>query len=73
MKASRCHLLSALARKREARAAQERLVSAAIGIIRHAARSQRLYRRRSNTSMNVDRLTRSVAPIDEALGRERRG
>lgn len=64
--------MPALARKREARAAQERPVRAAAGLIRHAARIQGLHVRRSNTSMNVDRLTRHVAPIDEALGRERR-
>ena len=66
-------LLSTLARKREARAAHERLVNAAAGIILHAARSQGLYRRRSNTGMNVDGLTRHVTPIDTALGRKRRG
>lgn len=66
-------LLSTLARKRKARAAQERRVSAATSIILHAARSQGLYARQSNTGMNVDGLTRRVAPIDEALGRERRG
>lgn len=64
-------LLPTLARKREARAAQERLVNAAAGLIRQAARSQGLYARRSNTGMNVDGLTRRVAPIDEALGRKR--
>lgn len=73
MKASRYHLLSMLARKREARAAQERLVRAAAGLIRQAARSQWLYVRRPNTGMNVDGLTRRVAHIDAALGRERRG
>lgn len=73
MKASRYHLLSMLARKREARAAQERLVRAAAGLIRQAARSQWLYARRPNTGMNVDGLTRRVAHIDAALGRERRG
>ena len=66
-------LLSTLARKREARAAQKRLVRAAAGLIRRASRSQGLYVRRSNASANVDRLTRHVTPIDEALGRERRG
>lgn len=71
MKARRYHLLSTLTRKREARAAQKRLVSAATSIILHAARSQGLYARRSNTSMNVDELARHVAPIDAALGRER--
>lgn len=64
-------LLPTLARKREARAAQGRLVNAAAGLIRQAARSQGLYARRSNTGMNVDGLTRRVAPIDEALGRKR--
>ena len=64
-------LLSTLARKRGARAAQERLVRAATGIILHAARSQGLYARRSNASANVDGLARRVAPIDAALGRER--
>lgn len=73
MKASRYHLLSMLARKREVRAAQERLVRAAAGLIRQAARSQWLYVRRSNTGMSVDGLTRRVAHIDAALGRERRG
>lgn len=66
-------LLSTLARKREARAAQERLVNAAAGLIRQAARSQGLHVRRSNASANVDGLTRRVAPIDAALGRKRRG
>lgn len=66
-------LLSTLARKRGARAAQERLVRAAAGLIRQASRSQGLYGQRSNTVMNVDGLTRRVAPIDAALGRERRG
>lgn len=66
-------LLSTLARKREARSAQERLVSAAAGLIRQAARSQGLYVLRSNASANVDGLARRVARIDEALGRERRG
>lgn len=66
-------LLSTLARKREARAAQERLVNAAAGLIRQAARSQWLHVRRSNASANVDGLTRRVAPIDAALGRKRRG
>ena len=73
MKASRYHLLSMLARKREARAAQERLVRAAAGLIRQASRSQGFYVRRSNAGANVDGPTRHVAPIDEALGRERRG
>lgn len=73
MKARRCRLLSTLARKREARATQERLVSAAAGLIRQASRSQGFYWRRSNTGMNVDGLTRRVATIDAALGRERRG
>lgn len=71
MKASRYHLLSMLARKREARAAQERLVRAAAGLIRQAARSQGLHRRRSNASANVDGLARHVAHIDAALGRKR--
>lgn len=64
-------LLSTLTRKRGARAAQERLVRAATGIILHAARSQGLYVRRSNASVNVDVLARHVAHIDAALGRER--
>ena len=64
-------LLSTLARKREARSAQERLVSAAAGLIRQASRSQWLYARRSNASANVDELARHVAPIDAALGRKR--
>lgn len=64
-------LLSTLARKRGARAAQERLVRAATGIILHAARSQGLYVRRSNASANVDVLARHVTHIDAALGRER--
>jgi hypothetical protein len=64
-------LLSTLARKREARAAQERLVRAAAGLIRQDARSQGLYVLRSNASANVDGMTRRVAPIDAALGRER--
>lgn len=71
MKARRYRLLSTLARKREARAAQGRLVRAAAGLIRHAASSQELYARRSNTSANVDELARHVAPIDAALGRKR--
>lgn len=73
MKEGRYHLLSMLARKRAARAAQKRLVNAATGIIRHAARSQGLYVRRSSGSVNVDGLARHVALIDAALGRERRG
>lgn len=64
-------LLSTLARKRKARAAQKRLVNAKTCIILHAARSQGLYVRRSNASANVDVLTRHVAHIDAALGRER--
>jgi hypothetical protein len=64
-------LLSTLARKREARAAQERLVRAAAGLIRQASRSQGLYGQRSNTSVNIDGLARHVAHIDAALGRER--
>lgn len=71
MKARRYRLLSTLARKREARAAQERLVRAAAGLIRHAARSQGLYVRRTNASANVDGLARHVAPIDAALRRKR--
>lgn len=63
--------MSTLARKREARAAQERLVRAATGIILHAARSQGLYARRPNTRANVDGLALRVARIDAALGRER--
>lgn len=63
--------LSMLARKREARVAQKRLVSAATGLILHAARSQGLYARRSNASVNVDGVARRVAPIDAALGRKR--
>ena len=64
-------LLPTLARKREARAAQERLVRAAAGLIRHAARSREINLRRSNASANVDGLARHVAPIDAALGRKR--
>ena len=64
-------LLSTLARKRGARAAQERLVRAATCIILHAARSQGLYVRRSNASANVDVLARHVTHIDAALGRKR--
>lgn len=71
MKASRYHLLSMLARKREARATQKRPVNAKTCIILHAARSQWLYVRRSNTGMSVDGLTRRVAHIDAALGRKR--
>lgn len=71
MKARRYHLLSTLARKRKARAAQERPVRAATGIILHAARSQGLYARQSNTGMNVDGLARHVTHIDAALGRKR--
>ena len=71
MKASRYHLLSTLARKREARAAQERLVRAAAGLIRQAARSREINLRRSNASVNVDGLARRVAHIDAALGRKR--
>ena len=63
--------MPALARKREARAAQKRLVNAAAGLIRQAARSQGLYVLRSNASANVDELARHVAPIDAALGRKR--
>lgn len=65
------HPLSMLARKREARMAQKRLVSAAAGLIRQAARSQGLYARRSKTSVNVDGVARRVAPIDAALERKR--
>lgn len=64
-------LLSTLARKREARAAHERLVRAAAGLIRQASRSQGLHVRRPNASENVDWLARHVAHIDAALGRER--
>ena len=71
MKARRYRLLFALARKREARAAQERLVSFADGLIRQTTRSQGLYVRRSNTSVNIDGLARHVAHIDAALGRKR--
>lgn len=71
MKASRYRLLPALARKREARKAQGRLVSATTSIILHADRSQELHVQRSNTSANVDGLARHVAHIDAALGRER--
>lgn len=71
MKARRYHLLSTLARKREARAAQKRLVNAAAGLIRQTSRSQWLYARRSNASANVDGLARHIVHIDAALGRER--
>ena len=71
MKALGSRLLSAFARKREARKAHERLVRAATGITRQAARSQGLYGQRSNTSVNIDGLARHVAHIDAALGRER--
>lgn len=71
MKASRYRLLSALARKRETRAAQKRLVNAAAGLIRQAARSREINLRRSNASANVDGLARHVAPIDAALRRKR--
>lgn len=64
-------LLSTLARKREARAAQKRLVNAKTCIILHAARSQGLYVLRSNASANVDGLARHVATIDAALRRKR--
>ena len=63
--------MSTPARKREARAAQERLVRAAAGLIRQASRSQGLYARRSNASANVDGLARHVAHIDATLGRQR--
>lgn len=71
MKALGSRLLSTLARNREARAAQKRLVSATTGIILHVARSQGLYAQRPNTSVNVDKLARHVTPIDAALGRKR--
>lgn len=71
MKARRYRLLSTLARKREARASHELIVSFAEGLIRQTTRSQWLHVRRSNTGVNVDGLTRRVAPIDEALGRKR--
>lgn len=64
-------LLSTLARKREARAAQKRPVNAKTCIILHAARSQGLYARRSNATANVDVLARHVTHIDAALGRKR--
>lgn len=60
-----------LTRKREARAAQKRPVNATTGIILHAARSQGLYARQPNTSVNVDGLARHVTHIDAALGRKR--
>lgn len=71
MKARKYHLLSMLTRKREARAAQKRPVNAKTCIILHAARSQGLYARQPNTSVNVDGLARRVAHIDAALGRNR--
>lgn len=71
MKARRYRLLSTLARKREARASRELIVSFTEGLIRQTTRSQGLYARRSNTSANVDELARHVAPIDAALGRKR--
>lgn len=71
MKARRYRPLSMLARKREAQAAQKRLINAKTCIILHAARSQGLYVRRSNASANVDVLARHVTHIDAALGRER--
>lgn len=71
MKALGSRLLSAYARKRDARKAQERLVRAASGLIRQASRSQGLHVRLSNTSVNVDWLARHVAHIDAALGRNR--
>lgn len=64
-------LLSTLARKREARAAHERLVRAAAGLVRQASRSREINVRRSNTSANVNQIARHVAPIDAALGRKR--
>ena len=71
MKARSYRLLSTLARKRKDRTAQKRLVRAAAGLVRQAARSQGLYVRLSNASANVDGLARRVARIDAALGRER--
>ena len=64
-------LLSTLARKREARAARDPIVSFADVLIRQTLRSQGLYARRSNASANVDGLARHVARIDAALRRER--
>lgn len=64
-------LLSTLERNREARAAHERRVRAAAGLVRHAARSQGLYVRRPNASANVDGLAHHVAHIDASLGHER--
>lgn len=63
--------MSTLARKREARAAQERLVRAAAGLIRQASRSREINLRRYNASANVDGLARRVAHIDAALRRKR--
>lgn len=63
--------MPALARNRKDRAARELIVSFAEGLIRQTTRSQRLYVRRSNNSVNVDGLARRVARIDAALGRER--
>ena len=71
MKASRYHLLPTLARKREARAARDPIVSFADVLIRQTLRSQELYARRSNASANVDGLARHIARIDAALRRER--
>ena len=71
MKARRYRLLSTLARKREARAAQERLVNATTSLMLHTMRIQGLYEWRSNASANVDGLERHVAPIDAALRRKR--
>lgn len=65
--------MPALARNREARTTRELIVSFAEGLIRQTTRSQRLYVRRSNNSVNADKLARHVAHIDAALGRKRRG
>ena len=65
--------MPALARNREARATRELIVSFAEGLIRQTTRSQRLYVRRSNNSVNADNLARHVTTIDAALGRKRRG
>lgn len=71
MKARRYRLLSTLARKREARASSELIVSFAEWLIRQTTRGQWLHVRRSNASANVDVLERHVAPIDAALRRKR--
>lgn len=63
--------MPALARKREARATRELIVSFAEGLIRQTTRSQGIYAQRPNTSANVDKLARHVTPIDAALGRKR--